>query len=125
NIRRGNIVAGTNVLPHRTDPAAANLFLLVGRECRGVTNDAALAAAQRDICDCALPRHPRGKRADGIERFRRVEADAAFVGAARVVMLDAESLKNTKGAIVHTDGDAERVLTHRPAQYLAHAGIKV
>jgi hypothetical protein len=33
NVRSGHIVARTDVLPHSIHPTAADLFLLIGREC--------------------------------------------------------------------------------------------
>ena len=46
-----------------------------------VADDAALAAAQRDVDDRALPGHPHRERAHGVERLLRVKADAALATA--------------------------------------------
>jgi len=54
-----------------------------------------------------------------------MKANAALVGTARIVMLDAEALKDLQRAIVHAHRDAESVFPHRPAQHLRHAGLQV
>jgi hypothetical protein len=53
-------------LPH---PAAADCFLLAHAQVVRVADDAALAAAERNVHHGALPRHPRREGANGVERF--------------------------------------------------------
>ena len=85
----------------------------------------ALAAAERDVDDGALPRHPHGQGAHGIDRLLRVEADAALGRAARVVVLHAEALENLDVPIVHADGDEELELALRVAQQVARALVEI
>ena len=115
NIRGRHVLARADVLPHLPDPAAAQAFLLIDGKRGGVHDHAALAAAQRDIGHGALPGHPHREAAHGVEGLSRVEAYAALVGAARVVMLHAEAGEDFQRAIVHAHRDAEGELTQRPA----------
>ena len=125
HIRRGHVLARTDVLPDLLDPAAAQAFFLADGE-RGRVNDhAALAAAQRDIRHGAFPGHPGGQRAHGIDRLSRVEANAALVGAAGVVVLHAEAFKDADRAVIHAHRDAEVEFAQRPAQDLAHLRVQL
>ena len=54
-----------------------------------------------------------------------VEADAALIGAAGVVVLDAVALEDSQRAIVHADGDAEGIFAHRPAQDFGDARVEL
>src|SRR5512143_735849 len=56
-----------------------------------IADDAALRATERDVDDGALPRHPHRERADRVDGFLRVEADAALARSAGVVVLHAET----------------------------------
>ncbi len=90
------------------------------RQALGVADDAALAAAQRDVDDGGLPGHPGRQRPDGVDGLIGMEADAALGRAAGVVVLHAEALEGLVGAVVHLDGDAEMHLTHGHAQECVH-----
>ena len=68
---------------------------------RRIADDAALAAAERDVRDGALPRHPRGERGDLVERDAGMVADAAFRGPERDVVLHAIAGEDLDGAAVH------------------------
>ena len=125
HVRGGDVLADADVLPHLLHPAAAQAFLLADRERGRVDDDAALAAAQRDVRHGAFPGHPGRQRAHHVERLGRVEADAALVGAARVVVLDAEALEDLDRAVVHAHRDAEVELAHRPAQHFGDLRVEV
>jgi len=67
---------------------------LLGAEAAGVHLDAALAAAEGHVRDGRLPGHFRGKHLEEVERETSlVEAGAALVRAARLVVLDAVGLE--------------------------------
>jgi hypothetical protein len=53
-----------------------------------------------------------------------VEADAAFVRAAGIVVLHAESLENAQRAIIHPNWNPERILAGGPAQHLGNARVE-
>ena len=53
-----------------------------------------------------------------------MEADAAFGGAAGIVVLHAETLESLIAAIVHPHGDAEMQLAHRHTQESVHGRRK-
>jgi hypothetical protein len=123
-IRRRDVGAWADVLPHLVDPAAAQPLLLGDGQRRGVDDDAALAAAEWDVGDRALPRHPRGEGAHGVDRLVRRPADAALGGAAGVAVLHAEAVEHAQGAVVHAHGDAEVELPQGPAEYRADALVE-
>src|SRR5262249_53413998 len=79
--------------------------------------NAALAAAERDVGDGALPRHPRRQRRDLLERHVGVEADAAFGRAARDAVLHAKALEQPDRAVVHPHREP---LDRGPARALHH-----
>jgi len=100
----GDVAEVADIVREDPDPAPAELFLLTGAEVVRVADDAALAAAERDVDDGALPGHPHGQSPDGVDRLLGVEADAALAGAAGVVMLAAEAAEHADAAVVHADG---------------------
>ena len=62
-----------------------------GAEVVRIADHAALAAAERDVHDGALPGHPHREGPDRVERLLRVEADPALARAPGVVVLHAEA----------------------------------
>src|SRR4030043_1506895 len=116
DVRRGDVAEIADVLGGGPDPAAAEPFLLARAEVVRVADDAALAAAERDVDDGALPGHPHGQGADRVDRLLGVEANAALAGAAGVVVLAAEAAENTDAVVVHADGNGEMVLPQRVPQ---------
>src|SRR6267154_4089484 len=73
------------------------LELLAGERLR-IDLDAALAPAEGDVGDRGLPGHLRGEHLEEVQRDVLVEADAAFVGAARLVVLDPVGLEALRAA---------------------------
>src|SRR5688572_24273724 len=92
-IGRGDILPWTKVMPHLQHPAAAQGFFLSFRQRGWIHNDAAFAAAQWNICHSTFPSHPHRECTNSINRLVRSEANAAFIGAARVIVLNAEPLE--------------------------------
>ena len=85
-LRGGHHVGGRHV-GHRADvarelphPAAADLLLLAGAQVVGIADHPALAAAQRDVRDGALPGHPHRQGAHRVDGLLGMEADAALAG---------------------------------------------
>src|SRR5690606_36401894 len=93
NIGSGHVIAWTNILPHGSYPTAAQFFLFTDRQCGRIDHDTALTTTQRNVRHGAFPGHPRRQRADGIHGLSWVEANAALVGSASIIMLNAEALK--------------------------------
>ena len=83
DVRRGHVLVGADRVDDLGDVAARQRLELAPRHARRVADDAALAAAERDLRDRALPRHPRGQRRDLVERDVGVVADAALRGPER------------------------------------------
>jgi len=102
------------------DVAARQPLLLARRELLRVARDAALAAAQRDVHDGRLPGHPRGERADRVDRLVGVPAQSALGRPARRVVLHAVAVEDAHVAVVHPDRDGHVVLALRPAQEGSH-----
>ncbi len=103
DVRRRDVLLGTDGVDDLGDVAARQRLELAARHLRGVADDAALAAAERDPGDRALPRHPRGECRDLVERHARVIADAALGGAERDVVLNAIAGEDFDPAVVHQD----------------------
>jgi hypothetical protein len=51
-----------------------------------------------------------------------VEADAALIGAAGIIVLDTEAFENADRSIIHAHRDAEMIFAHWPAQNFGHLG---
>ena len=85
---RRDVLVGADDLDQFGRVAARDALELAEREFVGIAGDAALATAERQVDDGALPRHPERQRRDLVERDARVEADAALGGAAGEVVLD-------------------------------------
>ena len=85
------------------DVAAGQRLELAPRHPRRIADDAALAAAERDVRDGALPRHPRRERGHFVERDVGVIADAALGRTERDVVLDAVAGEDLDLAVVHLD----------------------
>ena len=83
------------------DVAARQRFDLALRHLGRVADDAALAAAERNVRDGALPGHPRGQRGHFVERDAGVIADAALGRAERDVVLHAIAGEDLDLAVVH------------------------
>ena len=90
----------------------------------GIADDAALAAAERDVRDGALPRHPRGERGHFVERHVGVIADAALRRAERDVVLHAVAGEDLDLAVVHLDRARHDDLPLGVGEDLPDAGIE-
>jgi hypothetical protein len=119
HVRRGDVAERAGVARNLTDPPAADLFGLVRAELVGIAHHAALAAAEGDVDDGAFPGHPHRQGADGVGHLHRMKADAALAGAARVVVLHAETAEDAARAVVHADGDGEVVFAQGRAEQIA------
>ncbi len=108
DVRCGNVAFGAEPIGKFGSVASRETFQFASRELARITDDAALGAAERDIHNRTLPGHPRGERADFIERNIRIKSDAAFSGAANGGVEDAIAGENFELAIVHADGYVKR-----------------
>ena len=77
------------------------------RELLGIDDHAALATAERDADDRALPGHPHREGLDLVEGDVLVVADAALGRAAAQVVLDAVAREHPDGAVVHLDREVD------------------
>ena len=107
------------------DVAAGQRFELAPRHLGRVADDAALAAAERDVRDRAFPRHPRRERGDFVERDAGVIADAALRRAERDVVLHAIAGEHLDLAVVHLDRTRDDDLPLGMGQDLPDAGVEV
>jgi len=124
NVRRGYVLARTDVAVHSAHISPAQAFFFRDRKRGGVHHNAALAAAQGDIGDSAFPGHPHGKRPHGVGSFRRVKAQTAFVRPAGVVVLHAVGFEHPDFPVIHTHWQAHMEFAGRPAQNLTNLLIQ-
>ena len=92
---------------------------------RRVADHAALAAAERQLRDRALPRHPRRQRRHFVERDVGVIADAALGRAERDVVLHAVAGEDLDLAVVHLDRARHDDLPLGMGEHLPDAGIEI
>jgi hypothetical protein len=112
-------VVGADVVAEGVGEAAGDALELARRMIARVEFDAALAAAEGDVVQGALERHPGGQRLDLVQRHLVVEADAALVGAEHVVVLDAVALEQPVLAVVQAHREVDDQLVLRLRQDLA------
>ena len=115
DVGRRHVLFRTDGVDDLGDVAARQRLELAARHPRRIADDAALAAAERDVRDGALPCHPRGERGDFVERHVRVVADAALGRSERDVVLHAVAGEDLDLAVVHLDraGDGDLALGMR------------
>ncbi len=101
DVGRRHVLLGTDRVDDFGDVAARQRLELAPRHPRRIADDAALAAAERDVRDRALPRHPRRERRHLVERDARVIADAALRRPERDVVLHAVAGEDLDLAVVH------------------------
>ena len=107
DVRRGNVFLRTDDDRDLGREAAGEVLELLHRHVLGIADDAALRAAERDVDERALPRHPHRQRLDFVERHVGMEADAALAGSARQVVLHAIAGEHAKAAVVHAGGNGD------------------
>ena len=112
DVGRRDVALGADLVDDLGGVAARHPLELLGRERLRVADDAALGAAERQVHQRALPRHPHRERLDLVERDGRVVADAALRRPARDVVRDAPAGEDAHAAVVHRrrDRDLDRLL---------------
>ena len=101
DVGRGHVLLRPDRVDDLGDVAPRQRLELALRHPRRVADDAALAAAEGDVRDRALPRHPGRERRDLVERDVGVIADAALGRTERDVVLDAVAGEDLDLAVVH------------------------
>ena len=124
DVGRGHVLLGSDRVDDFRDVAARQRLELAPRHPRGIADDAALAAAERDVRDGALPRHPGGQRRDLVERHVGVIADAALRRTERDVVLHAVAGEDLDLAVVHLDRARDRDLPFRVREDFPDAGLE-
>src|SRR5581483_2906222 len=105
--------------------ASRHVLELVLRKVARVHDDAALRAAERDVDDGALPRHPHRERLDLVQRHVRVVADAALGRAAVDVVLDAIAGEHPDARVVEPHRERARELALHLAQDLSQPRLEL
>src|SRR5262249_5125060 len=108
-----HVLFGADRVDDLGDVTARERFDLALGHLRGIADDAALAAAERDVRDGAFPRHPGRERGDLVERHTRVIAYAALRRAERDVVLHAVAGEDLDRAVVHLYGARDDDLPFR------------
>ena len=101
DVRRGDVFFRSDGVDDFGDIAAGQRLQLAARHLRGIADDAALSAAERNVGDGAFPRHPGGQRRHLVKRDAGVVPDAALGGAKRDVVLHAKAGEHFDLAVVH------------------------
>ena len=86
----------------------------------GIAGHAAFAAAERQVDDRALPRHPERERRHFVKRHAGMVADAALGRTAREVVLHAIAGVDFELAVVALKRDREDDLARRVREDAAH-----
>jgi hypothetical protein len=103
DVGRRDVPLRPDVVAERRGEAARDALELGLRVLARIDLDAALAAAERDLVERALVRHPRRQRLHLVEVGLVVVADAALVRPEHVVVLDAVALEHLDLPVVHAD----------------------
>ena len=125
DVGRRHVLVGADRVDDLGGVAARQRFELALRHLGRIANDAALAAAERQLRDGALPRHPRRERRHFVERDVRVIADAALGRAERDVVLHAIAGEDLDLAVVHLHGAGHDDLALGLGEDLPDAGFEI
>ena len=125
DVRRGHVLVGADGIDDLGHVAAGERLELAPRHARRVADHAALAAAERDVGDRALPGHPRGERRHLVERHVGMKADAALRRAERDVVLHAVPGEHLDLTAVHLHRTRHGDLPLGPRQNFPDAGLEV
>ena len=125
DVRRGHVLVGADRIDDLRHITAGERLELAARHARGVADHAALAAAERDVGDRALPGHPRGERRHLVERHVGMKADAALRRAERDVVLHAVPGEHLDLTAVHLHRTRHGDLPLGPRQDFPDAGLEV
>ena len=116
HVRGGDVGRRPDEVADGVDELAREALELAVRELARVDLDAALAAAERDADQRGLPGHEAGERADVVDVDVGVVAQAALVGAKRVVVLDAVADVVAQRPVVLGDEQLDAQLARRRHQ---------
>jgi hypothetical protein len=124
HVRGRHVGVGTQGLDDGRGIASGDPLQLAVGELEGITHDAALGTAERDVHHRALPSHPGGERRHLVQRHRHVEADPALRGTTRGVVQHAVAGVHVHLAVVAYHRHRHDDLLLGTAQHLVQAGIE-
>ena len=125
DVGRRDVLLRTDRIDDLGDVAPRQRLELAARHPRRVADDAALAAAERDVRDGALPGHPGRERGHFVEGDVGVVADAALCRTERDVVLHAIAGEDLDLAVVHLHRTRDGDLPLRMREDLPDAGLEV
>ena len=125
DVWRRDVLVGTDRVDDLGDVAPRESFELALRHPRRVADDAALAAAERNVRDGALPRHPGSERGHFVETDVGVVPDTALRGTERDVVLHAVPREDFDFAAVHLHRTRHGDLTLRARQDAPDAWLQI
>src|SRR5438067_4755635 len=102
-----NVLLGTDEFDQFCGVAAGDLLQLRLRQLLGIADDSSLGAAERDVHDRALPRHPTRESANFVERNIRTVADPSCSRTASDRVLHAEAGEDLDAAAIHLHWDVD------------------
>ncbi len=125
DIRGGNILGRSDDGQDLAGITPRHAFKLALGHALGVADHATLGPAKRNVHGGGLPGHPHRQRLHFIQSDVGMEADAAFAGTARHVVLHAVAGEHLYLAVVHLrrQGNFQHALGR--AQNLAQTGIEL
>jgi hypothetical protein len=120
HIGRGDVTVGSEDVADRLGEAPREPLLLAEAHHFRIALHAALRASERNVDHRGLPGHQGRKRAHLVEVGVRVVADAALVGTAGGVVLDAVAGEDLEVAVVHANRHLHGQLPVGRAEDRAH-----
>ena len=124
DVGRGHVLVRADRVDDLRDVAPGQRLELAPRHPRRVADDAALAAAERDVRHRAFPRHPGRQRRHLVERDVGVIADAALGRTERDVVLHAVAGEDLDLPVVHLHRARHGDLPLRVRQDFPDAGVE-
>jgi hypothetical protein len=125
DVGRRHILLRPDEIDDFGDVPAGQRLQLALRHPRRVADDPAFAAAEGDVRDGALPRHPGGERRDLVERDVRVIADAPLRRAERDVVLHTVAGEDLDFPVVHLHRARHDNLPLRVGENAPDPGIEI
>ena len=125
DVGRGHILFWTDRIDDLCDIPPRQRLKLASRHPRRIAHDPSLAAAEWDVRDGALPRHPRRERGHLVERHAGLIANAALSRPERNVVLDGVPGEHFDLVVVHLDGARDDDLALGVRQDLPNGGFEI
>ena len=125
HVRCGHVAVRTEDVDDGRRVAARDALELADGELARIADHATLAAAEGDVDDRALPRHPGREGAHLVDVHIGREANAALAGATQEVVLDSVAGEDPDRPVVHAHRQRDGQLAFRCPQQTAQSLVEV